>query len=127
MITYVRRLCVTFLMLCLTLQSARAESFPSPPPYSLAGLEKYAHGGSCQIVGRALVDTKTFGPLVFSGQKVDILPLTDYNVWYVKLLADLSDSNRHLNYPNELVQFNHSVESEAQPGKVCKSGASRIA
>jgi hypothetical protein len=101
-------------MLCLTLQSARAESFPSPPPYSLAGLEKYAHGGSCQIVGRALVDTKTFGPLVFSGQKVDILPLTDYNVWYVKLLADLSDSNRHLNYPNELVQFNHSVESDSE-------------
>jgi hypothetical protein len=84
----------------------------SPPPYSTVGLEKYSGPGTCQIVGKALVPTKTFGPLIFAGQTIHLIPLMDYSVWYVKRLAELSE-NSTLRYPAELAQFNHDATSDS--------------
>jgi hypothetical protein len=85
---------------------------PSPPPYSAVGLEKYAQPGTCQLVGQARIDTKTFGPLAYAGQKVHLLPLTDYALWFVKRLADFSDMTHH-SFPSELAQFNHDATTDA--------------
>jgi hypothetical protein len=59
---------------------AKDSPTPPPPPYTTVGLEKYAQPGTCQIIGRAAINTKTFGLLAFSGQKVHLAPLNDYAV-----------------------------------------------
>jgi hypothetical protein len=102
-----------FLLFGASFVNAQAKDpVPSPPPYSLVGLEKYAHGGTCQLTGQARVDTKTFGPLIFAQQKVELAPLIEYNVWYVKRLADISN-NSSLRYADELTQFNRTAVTDS--------------
>ncbi len=110
---YRRRLLALAFLLCLSPLRTQAEDLSSPPPYSTADLEKYAHTGKCQLVGRAVVNTKTFGTLIFAKQKVHLLPLTDYAVWFVKRFADMSADNSKLHYPEELAQFSRDTVTDA--------------
>jgi hypothetical protein len=112
-----KSLCTVLLAVMLlssSSQTAEAKDAPTPPPppYTTVGLEKYAQPGTCQLVGRALVNTITFGPLVFSHQKVILYPLIDYAVWFVKRLAELSKDTT-LRYQAELVQFNREAITDA--------------
>jgi hypothetical protein len=58
------------------------------------------------------VNTKTFGPLVFSNQKVHLFPLIDYAVWFVKRLADFSDLTPY-RYATDMVQFNREAITDS--------------